>query len=116
VVVDERVSVPGYCCLILKQHAVELHHLDGETAAAFMNDIQDAARALQEITGAIKINYEIHGNVIPHIHMHLVPRYPGDAIERTGMAWSAIDEDVYEPDGFSAFSARLSAAFRDLST
>jgi len=31
------------------------------------------ARALKEVTGATKINYEIHGNTVPHLH--LFPRY-----------------------------------------
>ncbi|HEY1919062.1 MAG TPA: hypothetical protein VGH27_26110 [Streptosporangiaceae bacterium] len=25
-----------------------------------------------------KMNYEIHGNTIPHLHMHLFPRMAGD--------------------------------------
>ena len=24
------------------------------------------------------MNYEIHGNVVPHLHLHLFPRYEGD--------------------------------------
>lgn len=24
------------------------------------------------------MNYEIHGNTIPHLHLHLFPRTPGD--------------------------------------
>jgi diadenosine tetraphosphate (Ap4A) HIT family hydrolase len=27
------------------------------------------------------MNYEIHGNTIPHLHMHLYPRYSGDPFE-----------------------------------
>ena len=25
-----------------------------------------------------KINYEIHGNTVPHLHLHLYPRFDGD--------------------------------------
>jgi hypothetical protein len=32
-------------------------------------------------TGSPKLNYEIHGNTIPHLHLHLLPRYPGDPYE-----------------------------------
>jgi len=28
-----------------------------------------------------KLNYEIHGNTIPHLHMHLFPRFDGDPFE-----------------------------------
>jgi diadenosine tetraphosphate (Ap4A) HIT family hydrolase len=86
VTVDESVAVRGYCCIILKQHRVELHHLSKDEGAAFMEDVQRVSDVVQTITGAVKINYEIHGNVIPHVHMHIVPRYPNDEIERTGQA------------------------------
>jgi diadenosine tetraphosphate (Ap4A) HIT family hydrolase len=26
----------------------------------------------------IKMNYEIHGNTLPHLHLHLFPRHPDD--------------------------------------
>ncbi|HEX9931208.1 MAG TPA: hypothetical protein VGB08_00005, partial [Allosphingosinicella sp.] len=37
---------------------------------------------LREASGAAKINYEVHGNTIPHLHMHFFPRYRGDPFER----------------------------------
>ncbi len=52
----------GYGCLVLKRHAVELYDLDAAEACALMHDIQQAAHAIQQHTGAVKINYEIHGN------------------------------------------------------
>ena len=72
----------GYCCLVLKRHAVELHDLNAEEGAALMTDMQRVAEALQTITGAVKLNYEIHGNTIPHLHVHLLPRYKGDPFEQ----------------------------------
>ena len=37
-----------------------------------------AGRALNSLFSPRKMNYEIHGNTIPHLHMHLYPRYAGD--------------------------------------
>jgi len=71
----------GYCCLVLKRHAVELYELSADEACALMRDLQRVAAAIQEITGAVKLNYEIHGNTIPHLHVHLFPRYKGDPFE-----------------------------------
>jgi hypothetical protein len=28
------------------------------------------SKALAAATGAVKLNYEIHGNSLPHLHMH----------------------------------------------
>ena len=105
--VDAAVNVRGYCCLILKEHATELHALGDSAAADLMRDVRRAAAAVQRITGAIKLNYEIHGNVIPHIHMHIIPRYPGDAIERTGTGFARVTETPYAPGEFDDFAQRL---------
>jgi len=69
-----RVCLRGTCCLLLKPHAVELYDLDEADLLGFMKEAQVCARALKAVTGAVKINYEIHGNTIPHLHMHLFPR------------------------------------------
>src|SRR5690242_18502857 len=73
-------SVPlkGTCYLITKEHYVELFDLDDAVLLGVMKEVQIAARVLKEVTGAIKINYEIHGNTAPHIHVHLFPRYMDD--------------------------------------
>lgn len=77
----EAAPMRGYACLVLRRHAVELHELAAEEASALMRDLQRAGRAIQEITGAVKMNYEIHGNTIPHLHVHIFPRYRGDSFE-----------------------------------
>jgi diadenosine tetraphosphate (Ap4A) HIT family hydrolase len=64
-----------------------------------MRDIQRVSRALQAVTGAIKMNYEIHGNTIPHLHVHFFPRYEGDPFEgkpiepRVRIQWKHTLED-----------------------
>lgn len=85
----------GYCCLVLKRHAVELHGLSADEASALMKDIQRVAKVLQAITGAVKLNYEIHGNTIPHLHVHLLPRYKGDPFENRPVDPRVIRESPY---------------------
>jgi diadenosine tetraphosphate (Ap4A) HIT family hydrolase len=36
------------------------------------------ARALNDELRPAKLNYEIHGNTIPHLHLHLYPRTEED--------------------------------------
>lgn len=113
VTVDESVGVRGYCCLVLRQHRVELHELSIAEGAALMRDIQHAARAVQRITGCVKVNYEIHGNVIPHVHVHIVPRYPGDAIEVTGLPFNRVASAVWAPGELPQYAAALRAALEE---
>ena len=78
VTMQEPAPIRGYVCLVSQTHAVELHDLHEDDAAAFMRDARKVSRAVASVTGAVKLNYEIHGNSIPHLHMHFFPRYCGD--------------------------------------
>jgi diadenosine tetraphosphate (Ap4A) HIT family hydrolase len=68
----------GYACVSTKEHATEPYDLDAETQAKFWADAMAVARGLADAIGPAKMNYEIHGNTIPHLHMHLYPRTAGD--------------------------------------
>lgn len=102
----------GYVCLVLQQHAVELHDLDDAQAAAFLRDVRRVSRAVAELTGAVKLNYEVHGNVLPHLHMHVLPRYIGDPYETRpiDLAWG--DPAVYAPGEFARLRQQLAEAVR----
>lgn len=70
--------LPGYACVVSKRHVVEPFDLPADDLAAFWDEAMSAARVLQRLFTPAKLNYEIHGNTIPHLHLHLFPRYAGD--------------------------------------
>lgn len=73
--------LPGYVCLVAKTHVAEPFELDPEEAGRFWRDVLGAARAVHELLRPRKLNYEIHGNTLEHLHVHVFPRYPGDPFE-----------------------------------
>ena len=73
-IADSNTCLKGYCCLVLKPHVIEIYDVSDEDSSAFMRDVKVASLALRKVTATVKINYEIHGNTIPHMHMHLYPR------------------------------------------
>jgi diadenosine tetraphosphate (Ap4A) HIT family hydrolase len=99
----------GYCCLFLKRHAVELHDLGDAEGAAFMRDVQRVSRALKEATGAVKLNYEVHGNTLPHLHVHFFPRSRGDAFEGGPINPRAVKGPVYAPGELAVLRERVRA-------
>jgi diadenosine tetraphosphate (Ap4A) HIT family hydrolase len=109
-IAGEDAPMKGYCFLLLKRHAVELYELSHEEAASFMRDVQTTSKAVHRITGAVKLNYEIHGNTIPHLHLHLFPRYVGDAFENQPINPRIVKTPVYQPGEFPEFAERLRAA------
>jgi diadenosine tetraphosphate (Ap4A) HIT family hydrolase len=73
--------LPGYLCVIAKPHVTEPFELDEPEFTAFWTESMAVAAALNELVQPSKMNYEIHGNTIPHLHLHLFPRFAGDPFE-----------------------------------
>ena len=113
VTVNEDAPMWGYACLVFRRHAVELHDLSDSEGQAFMRDIRRLSAAVQLVTGAVKLNYEVHGNTIPHLHMHFYPRYPGDPFEGGPINPKAVSKPPYASGEFAAVCTRLRKALVD---
>ncbi len=68
-------SYRGRCIVAYKDHAVELYELQGAELLAFMEDVNKVARAMKELFNPVKINYGAYSDKLPHLHMHLAPKY-----------------------------------------
>lgn len=71
---------PGYCLLFAKQHQTELFHLDQQVRQEMLEEVTRVAAVLSRTFKADKINYELLGNMVPHIHWHIVPRHQSDPL------------------------------------
>ncbi len=60
------------------RHVVEPTELTDAEAAAYGREVLRAARAIQTVMQPVKLNYDVLGNSVPHLHTHLVPRYADD--------------------------------------
>jgi diadenosine tetraphosphate (Ap4A) HIT family hydrolase len=68
--------LPGYVCVMSRRHVEEPYDLDD--AGAWWAECMLVARALSAELRPRKMNYEIHGNTVPHLHLHLFPRTDDD--------------------------------------
>ncbi|MEJ2200232.1 MAG: HIT family protein [Desulfuromonadaceae bacterium] len=66
---------PGYTLVFSKQHVTELFHLQPAERGALMEEVNRVAAALHQLYQPTKMNYELLGNMVPHMHWHLVPRF-----------------------------------------
>ncbi|MBQ2062879.1 MAG: HIT family protein [Oscillospiraceae bacterium] len=96
-------TYPGRCVLVFGRHVHKITDLSGEEAAAFFRDVHRAARALTALYRPDKINYLVLGDLSPHLHMHLVPKYAG------GADWGQIFRMMPEPSQFLSPKEELAA-------
>jgi diadenosine tetraphosphate (Ap4A) HIT family hydrolase len=71
--------VPGACVLYCLRHVTEPYELNKEEQQDFFEDLMRSAKALADVFKPIKMNYQILGNISPHLHAYLQPRFYGDA-------------------------------------
>ena len=69
---------PGWTVVVFKRHATELFHLAPTERIQLMEEVSRFAKVLSEVFAAKKMNYELLGNEVPHIHWHLIPRLHHD--------------------------------------
>ncbi|MBI5806561.1 HIT family protein [candidate division TA06 bacterium] len=75
---NKNQHMKGWTTLVLKRHVTELFELGPEERAEFWNEVSLVAEALNDIYHPAKINYCIWGNIVPHLHCHLFPRFYED--------------------------------------
>jgi len=107
----ERQFVRGYVLLLPDPVVPTLNDLAEPQRTRFLADMAGAGDALLALTGAVRINYAMFGNLEPALHAHVVPRYDDEPESlRTAHPWA------YDWSAAPAWSAAehgaLSAALR----
>ncbi len=69
---------PGWTVVVFQRHATELFQLSPTERGQLIEEVNRVAKTLAEVYQAQKVNYELLGNQLPHIHWHIIPRLAGD--------------------------------------
>ena len=107
----------GHCQLVFDpRHACRPDELTRDEWRAYCDDLFRAQQAILLVTRADHLNVELLGNVVPHLHWHIVPRYVTDP--RWGMPiWttplSDMPETRLDAEERSALIEALRAALPD---
>lgn len=75
VVLGDVQFLRGYSLLLPDPVVSDLNAMEEEKRKIFLHEMSVLGDVLLEITGALRINYEMIGNVEPALHAHLFPRY-----------------------------------------
>ena len=90
-VVGDHQFFRGYSMLLFKEHVRELHELEPIVHSALFTELMVAGRAIADTVQPWKMNYSCYGNVVPHIHWHLFPRYASEP-DREQVPWYHADK------------------------
>ena len=73
------VGQKGYTIVIWRgRHVAEPTDLSIDEASSYFAEVLQVGRALEKHYAPIKLNFEMLGNSLPHLHTHVVPRYLDD--------------------------------------
>jgi diadenosine tetraphosphate (Ap4A) HIT family hydrolase len=97
----EAQFLPGYMLIVPDPVVTDLNALPLPARDRLLRQVGLVGDALLEHTDAVRINYEILGNLQPALHVHIFPRYADEAEDlRTKPVWS-YDWDAaprFDPD------------------
>ena len=76
------------CIVAFKgSHKTEYFQLTSEENAGYFADVAKVAKAIDTLYHPDKINYATYGDGMPHVHVHIVPKY------RNGLNWGEPFDD-----------------------
>jgi diadenosine tetraphosphate (Ap4A) HIT family hydrolase len=85
----------GYIIHTADPVLASLNELDPQQRITYLQDMAMIGDALQEVTGAYRINYMIAGNSDPYLHAHIIPRYHSEPEQYLkGLPWSYPKEQM----------------------
>ena len=79
VIAVEDAEYPGFTRVVWNAHVKEMTDLDAAERARVMDVVFAVEAAQRAVMAPEKINLASFGNMTPHVHWHVIPRYLDDA-------------------------------------
>jgi len=100
---------PGFCRVILKRHAREMTDLEPAERDGLMAVVYAVEAAIRETMQADKMNLASLGNMTPHVHWHVIPRFRDDRHYPTPV-WAVPQREARVPPERAERAGRIAAA------
>lgn len=79
IAVHNEAHVPAFCRVIWHAHHAEMTDLNEAERHHLMHTVFQVESAMRQILRPSKINLASLGNVVPHLHWHIIARFTDDA-------------------------------------
>jgi diadenosine tetraphosphate (Ap4A) HIT family hydrolase len=78
VVLPDEPDYPGFTRVIWRVHVAEMTDLDAAERASLMRVVWSVEQVQRAVLVPDKVNLASFGNVVPHLHWHVIPRWRDD--------------------------------------
>jgi diadenosine tetraphosphate (Ap4A) HIT family hydrolase len=93
----------GYSIVIWRgRHVSEPTELSEQEASGYWLEVLRVGRALEAHLQPVKLNYDLLGNSLPHLHTHVMPRYADDPRPGWPFPFPDADQPPHEETQFRA--------------
>ena len=79
IAVHNEANAPAFCRVIWQHHVAEMTDLQPAERAELMDVVYKVEAAMRQVLQPEKINLASLGNVVPHVHWHVIARFKDDA-------------------------------------
>jgi len=79
VILANEANYPGFARVIWNEHVREVSDLTDADRLLLNEAVYQLEQAVREVMQPLKVNVASLGNVVPHLHWHVIPRYADDA-------------------------------------
>ena len=91
-VLERQAIAAGHAAVVFRgRHVANFIDLSPEELAQYWLDIQHVGRAITRAFVPCHVNYMLLGNIVPHLHVHVVPRYLDDSAPGRPLPWAPSD-------------------------
>lgn len=79
VILVDDLNYPGFCRVVWNEHVAEMTDLMPAQRSSLMQAVCKVEQVIRDVMAPHKINLASLGNMVPHLHWHIIPRYLDDA-------------------------------------
>jgi diadenosine tetraphosphate (Ap4A) HIT family hydrolase len=101
-ILDAFPMAPGHSLLMPKEKGyITIMDMPADKAAALLKELPKLSAMVMKATGAegcnvVQNNLPAAGQVVPHVHFHVLPRIEGDGLCQLGKSGAMIEKDAAE--------------------
>jgi len=87
-ILERNAIATGHVAVVFRgRHVADFTSLSPGELSDYAQDIQAVALAIERVFRPCHVNYMLLGNIVPHLHVHVVPRYLDDPAPERPLPW-----------------------------